>query len=378
MIKVGYDGIPLLSELFEKYAEKAGVSAWNKAADFMCTVCQIDKEEGSNRQFMSIEKLVTADDEIWREFITTRVGLQASDYGTPLPRVQKERLFLDYLLWMIYGVIKGGRILTYCCESTPKAIDRATDAVYKTEEELGEVYDMLYRELQSADIFEPSLSAINMLKSSAALIKVLKDIETQTNFSTGYDVDSWATTTFKRAETGMFSRVKMILPNSLLDSHNSLRLLGEFVPDADFFAGRDELKEPSNFEIYAKQCLSSLLHNVIRFAYATIQRAYSTNEYNANYIMNCLLTKFSAYLPVGTLSLDNIAPSVNPPGQMHIVARSKCQRVFSSGSDMCSIQSIIGLFGVLFMYGLKKGNTTVTPETVIEQLGIEKYGFWRW
>lgn len=378
MSKLGYDSIPMLSVLFEKYADKTGVSAWENAADFMFTVCQFDKQEGSNKQSMSIEKLLNAGDEIWQDFVTEKLGMETFHNDVSLPRVQKERLYLDYLLWMIYAVIKGGKMPCYCCESTPRAIDRATEASYKSEDELGEVFEMLYNELQSVNTFEPSEAAVNMLESTAYMVKVLKDLQGKSKYTSGYDVDSWAATLFRRDANGEFKKCKMLLPNSLLDAHTSLRLLGEFVPDIEFFRDAKELRDTNNFEVYARQCMSSVLHHAVRFAYTAVQSAYSDNEYSANYTMNCLLTNFNPYLPVGTLSLDNVAPSVNPPSRMHTVARNKCRLVFSSGNDMCSTQSIIALFGVMFMFGLNKGNTSVTPEQIKETLGIDKFTFWRW
>lgn len=380
MNKYGYESIPELSNLFEKYTEKQGVSAWAKALDFMFTVCQIDTIEGTNKQSMTIEKLVNADDDIWGTFLREKLGLGDTGYQSnlPLPRVQKERIFLDYILWVVYVGIKDGKMPCYCCESTPKAINRATDASYKSEEELIEVYEMLYKELKLEEKFEPSLLAVNMLESAAMMIRVLSDLASDCVHSDDFKTDGWATTIYRRTNTGLFNKDKLILPNSLLDNHNSLRLLGEYVPDEEFFKGRDNLRARESFELYAKQCLSSIIHSIIRFSYTLIQKSYSANEFNANYIMNCLLSKFGDYLPVGTLSLDNVVPSVNPPVQMHIAARSKCIQVYSMGNDMCVTQSIIGLFGVICMFDLRRGNTGVTPDDIKTKLGIDRYEFWRW
>lgn len=377
MIKVGYDSLSELSVAFEKYAENYGLLAWHDVTDFMCTVCQIDKYEGSNKQSMTIEKLVTADDEFWTSFVQDKLGLTVGSYPHPLPRVQKERLILDYMLWVVYVKIKNGKMPCYCCESTPKAIDRATDAEYRSEEELKEVYTLLNKEFISKEKFAPSEKAVNMLLSAAVIVKVLSSIRDNSLHSDNFDIDLWSEMTFKRTSQGSFCQVKMLLPNSLLDAHNGLRLIGDFCEDAEFFSHAEELRDTTVFELYAKQYLSSLIHHVVKFAYKVVRTSYSTNEFNANYIMNRLITQFKSYLPIGTLSLDNLVPTVMPPTQMHTFARGKCEMIFSTGNDMCERQSIIGLFGLLSMFTLKKGNTTVTPEQIQKQLGME-YGFWRW
>jgi len=154
-----YNKLPELLSAFESYTEKHDYKAWERVTDFMCTLCQYDKTSGSNRLSMSVEKLVTADDAFWSDFIQSKLKLELGSYE-PLPRVQKERLLLDYIMWVVYVEIRNKEMPYYCCEMTPKIFRNAKIGYYRSEEELIEVYNHLYEELGIAEKSDDLLGSL--------------------------------------------------------------------------------------------------------------------------------------------------------------------------------------------------------------------------